>query len=377
MKILFICHNANLTGAPKVGFEIARNLAINNEVVMVLKKDGPLSSFSSFSDSFSRIIKTDTSHEISGYNNNEKLEISKKVLQQEKPDLLYVNSVASSDWCEIGKEYGVPVVLHSHEMKRELLSLESVGLFNRDLSQHVDLLITVSQDAERDIFAACNFPFKRILSSRPGLNFEDIFKQVAKDETPCPVNYLGKRLQSDRPLISMCGIASERKGSDIFFSIAKKLPEYNFLWIGPWTRDQSPGNIALNNYEQTPADNFYITNEVSNPYPYFTKTDVFVLTSREDPNPLVVMEAILLSKVCIGFSATGGSKDLLNSFGVLLHGSVDADRIVSLISKMHFPMSSGYINEERRKLFMAEYNLPFIASSIENEIVSLTQSLKN
>ena len=327
MKIAFVCHDANLTGAPKVGFEIASCFSRDHEVIMIVKKDGSLLRSPEYGSAFCRVINTNTSHEVSKFTLPERIGIAKDIIKQEKPDLLYLNSVASADWCAAGKELNIPVVLHSHEMKNELLSLESINIFQRDIPRYIDLLITVSGDAERDIVEQCSLPFKKVLSLKEGINFQKVWELARTTNFVQPTNIFNENMEIDKPVISMCGLASKRKGSDIFFQTAKELSQFNFLWIGPWNAEEAPWNIALDAYVSNPIRNFYMTNETSNPYPYFKLTDLFVLTSREDPNPLVVMEAIFLSRLCLGFSNTGGSKDLLNRFGVLLHGDITVDRL--------------------------------------------------
>jgi len=374
MKIAFICHDANLTGAPKLGFDVASYLSRNNEVVMIVKKDGPLLSFPEYKSAFSKVLNVNTSHEVALLTLPQRLAIAKDILREEKPDLLYVNSIASSDWCAAGKECNIPVVLHSHEMRNELLSLESVNIFKRDLPRYVDLLVTVSDAAEADIIEQCSLPFKKIFSSKTGINFQKIGELSGVDDFEQPKNIFDQKLQNDKPLISMCGIASKRKGSDIFFQAAKQLGQFNFLWIGPWNSGEASGNIALNDYKKNPADNFYITNATHNPYPYFKLTDLFVLTSREDPNPLVVLEAIFLSKLCMGFSNTGGSKNLLNRFGVLLQGEITVERLTSIIKKIFHDPLTEFLNEERKQLFGEEYDIESIARNIEREISSLVKN---
>lgn len=374
MKIAFICHDANLTGAPKVGFEIASHLSRNNEVVMIVKKDGPLLNFPEYKSAFSKVLNVNTSHEVSHLTLPERMAIAKDILRQEDPDLLYVNSVASSDWCAAGKECNIPVVLHSHEMKNELLALESLHIFKRDIPQYVDLLITVSDDAEADIIEQCSLPFKRILSSKAGINFQEI-RQLSMKNFEQPKNVFNQVMQTDKPVISMCGIGSKRKGSDIFFHAAKESSQFNFLWIGPWNREEAPGNIAFGEYTGHPISNFYVTNETFNPYPYFTLTDLFVLTSREDPNPLVVMEAIFLSKLCMGFSNTGGSRNLLNRFGIVLQGAVSAERLTSFLKKIQWDSLTDFVGEDRKQLFVKEYDIGSIAGTIEMEISSIKKSI--
>jgi len=252
-------------------------------------------------------------------------------------------------------------------MRNELLSLQSVDIFKRDLPKYVDLLITVSPDAEIDITELCSRPFKKVLSSVPGINFNAIKQLSDEKDFIAPENILCQPMAGNKIVISMCGTASKRKGSDIFFQTAKRLPQFNFLWIGPWNKKEAPGNIILDDYEKSRLTNFYVTHETSNPYPYFRLSDIFVLTSREDPNPLVVMEALFLAKVCIGFSGTGGSKDLLNRFGILLHGEITVKQLISIIERITPPFT-GFLTKEKKELFMKECDLALIAEKIRKEI---------
>jgi glycosyltransferase involved in cell wall biosynthesis len=52
---------------------------------------------------------------------------------------------------------------------------------------------------------------------------------------------------------------------------------------------------------------------VSNPLDYLSVFDIFALTSREDPYPLVVLEAALLQKPMVCFEKAGGAQDLIET----------------------------------------------------------------
>ena len=128
------------------------------------------------------------------------------------------------------------------------------------------------------------------------------------------------------------------------------MPELDFVWIGPWddpaSRQVNPA-FALNIRE--PADNLYWTNSVANPYPLIANGGLFVLTSREDPNPLVVPEAIALGVATLCFSGTGGSTAWTDLFGFSLSGDVDPMRIVQFAqrffahSDFSWPASPGFL----------------------------------
>ena len=152
----------------------------------------------------------------------------------------------------------------------------------------------------------------------------------------------------------MCGLAQPRKGADIFFEAARLLPACDFLWIGPWAPPETHDNgETLRRFETLRLPNFYVTGLVDNPYAYMAGTDAFVLTSREDPNPLVVAEALLLGKKVMAFSETGASAELLARFGYALTGPPIAERIAGVLPRVLEDDSgwrSGLMERVRREV---------------------------
>jgi glycosyltransferase involved in cell wall biosynthesis len=59
------------------------------------------------------------------------------------------------------------------------------------------------------------------------------------------------------------------------------------------------------------SDSVQWTGEVANPLDYFACFDAFALVSREDPFPLVCLEAALLEKPVICFAGAGGAPELV------------------------------------------------------------------
>jgi glycosyltransferase involved in cell wall biosynthesis len=57
--------------------------------------------------------------------------------------------------------------------------------------------------------------------------------------------------------------------------------------------------------------------EVSEPHPLIAATDVFTLSSREDPFPLVVLEAMALARPIVAFDV-GGVREQLDDTGVVV-----------------------------------------------------------
>ena len=333
MKITIVSHDAALTGAPKIAFDIAWYLTQRHEVTLISKKDGPLSKMPQYQHM--KYLVSNTSHELGRISFTTGAAKAENLLASVRPDILYVNSAAASEWCFAGCKMKIPVILHLHEMKNELLSLSRMDIFKFDIANYVDLLITGSKEILNDLGRIEVVPFKKSYNFGVFVDLETVLSRRS-EIVPAPQNALGAKIDYHKPVIAMCGTGCVRKGSDIFFELASRLPNLDFLWIGPWAIDEhgAEHNPAYDGYSYHKLENFYTTGMVENPYAHIDKCNVFVLPSMEDPNPLVVIEALVLGKPCICFSSSGGSKQWLDQFGYVLSGRPNVKQLESFLPQL-------------------------------------------
>ena len=111
----------------------------------------------------------------------------------------------------------------------------------------------------------------------------------------------------DGELLLGCGEASWRKGTDLFVPLARALatrPKLHLAWVGRRHRsfarvlDHDTRLLGL-------ADRLTWLGEVDDPMPYLAAADLVVCPSREDPQPLVPLEAALVGTATAGFGGTG------------------------------------------------------------------------
>ncbi len=335
MHACIVCHEASLTGAPRIGFDIAAFLAKSGPVDLLVKKGGPLIDFPQYAHLADSYRDVGTSHEVAAMGYRERVNHAADMLAELSPDLLYVNSVSAGEWCEAGARTSIPVALHTHETRISLPGLLSTVCTPKVLAW-TDLLIGASRQAMDDVEALTNFRVANRLDIGIFIDTGTVLAQAALDVPP-PANAQGATLEADsaRPSVAMCGLAQHRKGADIFLGVAERLPQYDFVWVGPWAPPETDLNDAI--YERSKAlelPSFYWTGLTSNPYAHLGRTDALVLTSREDPNPLVVAEALLLGKRVLAFSETGASTLMLERFGYALNGAPDAERIAATLPKI-------------------------------------------
>jgi glycosyltransferase involved in cell wall biosynthesis len=118
----------------------------------------------------------------------------------------------------------------------------------------------------------------------------------------------------ERFLVLGAGFAHLRKGFDLFLQMArsfsKRRGDVHFVWVGDiefmlrtylapeMERLRESGCFTHIPYTERVAE-------------YFSAADVLALTSREDPLPTVVMEALACGVPCVAFDESGGIPELL------------------------------------------------------------------
>jgi glycosyltransferase involved in cell wall biosynthesis len=332
MKVVVITHDADFTGAPRMAFDIANDLQRDHEVTVLSKRDGPLIELPKYGGLKGSYKVTETSHLGGHIPFNERVRRAVKVLDEIKPGLVYANSCGSAEWCVAAHRMGIPSVLHTHEMLQGLMSLSAADVLKFDIPKYVDLLVSASREATDDFLKATTGSARRYFEFGVAIDI-DYVREMASADVALPTNCSGRILDRDKTVVAMCGMATARKGFDIFYDAAKALPQAEFLWVGPLTGD-GVGKSVMKAYRAECLDNFFVTNETPNPYAYMNLCDVFALTAVEDPNPLVVPEALALGKRVVSFQATGGSWRWTRRFGYSLSGSISTQRLVAFLQKM-------------------------------------------
>jgi glycosyltransferase involved in cell wall biosynthesis len=141
------------------------------------------------------------------------------------------------------------------------------------------------------------------------------------------------RWPSDACVIGGCGSLGWRKGSDLFLQIAHSVvskvgaEKVRFLWVGG---DDKSGAALEFDHDVNKLQLQHVchrvptTAEVAN---YFSAFDIFALTSREDPYPLVMLEAAENGLPTVCFAGSGGGTEFVAD---------DAGRVVQYLDTSAF-----------------------------------------
>jgi glycosyltransferase involved in cell wall biosynthesis len=115
------------------------------------------------------------------------------------------------------------------------------------------------------------------------------------------------------PLVGGCGQAGWRKGTDLFLALAQRLdPSVHLVWIGD---EGAPGELRREVEARGLTERVHLLGERADAPRLIAGLDVFALTSREDPFPLVALEAAGAGVPTVSFD-NGGWADLLHDAGL-------------------------------------------------------------
>ena len=184
------------------------------------------------------------------------------------------------------------------------------------------------------------------------------------------------KLPEDAFVVVGAGTFQERKGPDIFGQLAayvcRNSPQVptHFIWLGePWDRwlyDNTVGEVAKIGLQSR----VHFLGSVANPLDYFAAADAFALTSREDPFPLVCLEAASMAAPILCFDKSGGSKEFVetDAGGVLPYLNIKAmgDKIIELIKEPGLREQLGQRGAEKvRERFEVSVGAPKLVKIIE------------
>lgn len=293
--------------------------------------------------------------------------------------LVFVNSVANAEFYQQQLSYlhELSVVLFAHELQMSVATYTEPGSLKFLLGK-CRHLIAVSGAVADFYVKEYHYPAERV-STFTLINTDDIRQRIAAVDSQWLQQELD--LPADAIVVGGCGNAEWRKGNDIFNLIARevieRLPEkpVYFVWVG--AGDSQPF-FELIKFD---IERFGLTDKIRliPPTPraldIMTRFDVFLLSSREDPYPLVVLEAALLQKPIVCFDQAGGAPELVESDAGEVVKYLDihaaAGAVVSLVEDRDLRIKKGKKAHEK---VLERHDTALSVQKVMDVIESATQN---
>jgi glycosyltransferase involved in cell wall biosynthesis len=321
-SVLFLSHSAGRTGAPILLLRFLRWLKAHSTIPfqVVLREGGPLVC------DFQALAPTLVRGEPSVFGSlwrhlSPRSRLARSVgrrftsvpsrWKRDEISLIYSNTIINGDMLEELSYLGCPVVSHVHELE---YWIQRAGMDN---------LAKVKKYTNH--YIACAEAVRLNLTANHGISAEDIsvvHEFVDPVAMPSGEARLAIRASLGIPVDSfVVGGAGEeewRKGKDLFVQLAglvrraQPSRDIRFIWVGKFNSPEGRRCVAYDIAQSGLVDRVRFVGEVPNPLDYFAAIDVFALTSREDPFPLVCLEAASLGKPLLCFGGAGGMPELVD-----------------------------------------------------------------
>lgn len=321
--VLFVSHEGTRTGAPIALLHLVRWLRDNSDVEprMAILRDGPLSAdfaevgpTTVLGDTVEWPFPTDAERALTDQGKHQAA-LRKQVarLRAEVAPLaatpaVYLNSVASLKLLHHLPSAG-PVIAHVHELRSAMTW--SLGPCDPDLIRtRVDHFITAADCVADNLVRQFQVPRADVTRVYEFIETARVLAPPTRSREEVRAE-LG--LDPDALVVGGSGWADWRKGIDLFVQLARATArdDVHLVWVGGLPGGSEGEQIAFDVARSGAADRIHLVGLQSGPHDWYRAFDVFALTSREDPYPLVGLETALLEVPMVCFDRAGGMVELV------------------------------------------------------------------
>lgn len=335
-KIIIVTHDLNETGAPILAYNIAKKFQTKKyDVAIISLSDGYLEN--KYKDLEIPVFSLHQDHLNNKINNPEALDIIVKTLYEKGYKNAITNTIISGLTTPILKKYNFSIISLIHEMKTTI-SLYNLKAGGFDIATYSDIIVFPDKIVQQGFEELFNVKEKKLIICPQGLyktkeNIKENYEHI----------YIKYNIPKNSKIIMGSGTADYRKGIDLFLLAAHQLlllekdEQYHFIWTGPIINPELKAwfewQLEINNKK----DRFHNLDFIKDKQEYqnlVTCSDIFWLTSREDPFPSVMIEALEFNTPVIAFKNSGGANTLLQDGRGILIDNFDINKLVTTTQEL-------------------------------------------
>ena len=205
------------------------------------------------------------------------------------------------------------------------------GLLAHSLYRYADMVVPVTERIANELRVAFQIPIEKIFVIP---NLYNICEIRNLTEAPLPDEY---STFFKNPVILNVGSLCNQKGQDLllhaFALVNRRIPESRLMLVGegPWKDRLKKQSESLD-----VASRVLWVGFDQNPYRYMARSSVFVLASRYEGFPNVLVEAMICGCPVVSFDCPTGPREILqeDTWGMLVeNGNINclADRIIEML----------------------------------------------
>lgn len=381
-KILFISHDANRAGAQIFLLNIMKYFQQKNwDLHLILLQGGVLrKEFEEVSTVYD-FPKRENFVESRKSKILGKLQLKKGAFQQARSNfqksisaqnfnLVYANTIAcANEMPEIYPLIKAPIISHIHELELSI-NMYSTPENRKLFFDKSSVIIACSLAVAENLIKNERVNSDKIQTIHSFVDNQIVLQRIAQtNKEAIKAKY---NIPSNAFVVGGCGNAELRKGIDIFLLIVNKVLSISneaivFVWVGMKKEGDFYFQILSDIKKLGIERNLIIVEPTPDAVELITCFDIFCLPSREDPFPLVMLEAALAKKAIIGMEKSGGAEEFIGEdAGVVckyLATSQMANKILELYENEEVIKSLG---ENALHKVLGKYNFENSIKKIEN-----------
>nr|WP_299416456.1 glycosyltransferase family 4 protein [uncultured Emticicia sp.] len=385
MKILFVSHDANRAGAQLFLLSIMKYLKQKGvEMQLLLIGGGVLDTefaeictnhFWPSANPQQKGIKKAFSKLVKSQNETDEIQQLLESLKRINFDYIYANTIASAQVLRKITEFvNAPLFAHIHELE---FSIQLYSQKNeRDfLFKYATKIIACSQAVAENIIENHGVLEQKIEVIHSFVDNESILNRIeTTDNQLIKTKY---NLPKSGFLIGGCGNAEWRKGIDVFLQVINQIlnisnENCHFVWIGIKMEGNYYEQISYDIAKMGIGDKITFIEQTPDAVELINCLDIFTIVSREDPFPLVMLEAALAQKTMIGFDKTGGCSEFIEEDAGIIVPYLNTFSMASSITKLFLNQSyAKQLGQKAKDKVLKKYSFENSVMKIESLLGSV------
>lgn len=390
-KILFISHEASLSGAPVLALQILKMLSqvrSNYTIDVLLIRGGALyEDFAKISNEITvannqlyslSFVKRNLKRVQSilfknKENNTNKITKITDVLLPKNYDLVYGNTMESLQWTLPFFYKKIPTIVAIHELTFGVESTYPKAFVLENIN-NTTKIIAGSQAVADNLIKRYNAKVDQV----------EVIHSFVEDNMIIsrePVDIKKElHIKQDELIVGIASSQELRKGTELIPMLVQKIKQkttlpFKFVNLGGTLQSGTVRCAKIDAENLEVSEDLLFVEHKKNSNDYINIYDVFVLMSREDPFPLVMLTAAKLKKPIVAFEKSGGAVEFLNNDCGLLASYLDLDdmatKIVHLLDNENLRKQYG---EKINQKLQADFSEKKLTAKILTVIDDLVQN---
>jgi glycosyltransferase involved in cell wall biosynthesis len=340
-SVLFVSHDASRTGAPIFLLRFLRWFRDHHQIpfqILVISPGELLPEFVSVGptqvlEPRSRLDRVLRRLNLRTSENSRHLPSLRGCLAASNIGLIYSNTIATGKALDFLSFLRCPVICHVHELEQAIQQCDRNGNLSL-IKKHASSYVAVSHAVKRNLVAKHGIredeikvihgfvPTAQRITGRSGDGHELVCREL--------------KIPLHARLVCACGSVEPRKGPDLFLQVADKLAKTHpdvathFVWIGGSKEQVKAMRKQVRDLSR--ADTVHFIGSRRDTDAYYEAADVLLLPSREDPFPLVMMEAALRGKPIVCFEDSGGAPEFVRHDAGFIVPAFDVDAMTEKLA---------------------------------------------